>query len=236
MSPVFPLVRLHGETATPPVEVVLDPHMAIHGHGSLVLQHVTDLDGALSYLGHRILRHPKELRSHTQRILLLIRRGDGAALYGAMVDLLIALRGGGLALKQRMLEHARPLLTRTSHTFLQHHLESGLKPCDPVLSRVRGSLLRAGFCGNDQLVRRIGGASETQRGALEEAHELIAFGQLDQALETLENSLLVDPAQEEIATELLELYRRTGAHDRLAAMREQIQINFGKLPEAWAGA
>lgn len=230
---MVPLVRRLGESAKSPAEFMLDPHMAIHGHTSLVLRHVSDMDGALTYLGHRILQHPNELRSHIQRILLLVRKNDGAALYGAMVDLLIALRGGGPALKQRMLEHARPLLTRTSYTFLARHLESGLLPCDPVLARVRSSLLRAGFCGHDRLVRRLESARETPRDVLEEARELIEYGQLDQALETLENSLLIDPGQDAVARELLDLYRRTGEMDRLAAMREQLMINFGAQPAVW---
>lgn len=233
MTQALKLVCIRGEPFDPPAEVLLDPHMAIDGHGSLVLSHVHDIDGALHYLGHRILQHPNELRSHIQRILLLVRRGDGASLYGAMLDLLIVLSEGGHALKRRMLDLAKPLLTRTSHTFLSRHLESGIRPCDPALARVRSSLLRVGFCGNDKLVRRVGDERQEKRDVLDEAREMVQFGQLDLALETLENSLLINPDQPEVARELLELYVRMGQDARLEAMREQMLINFGSLPEAW---
>jgi tetratricopeptide (TPR) repeat protein len=209
--------------------------MAIHGHGSLMLKHVYDVDSALHYLGHRIVNHPRELRSHVQRILLLIRQEDGASLYGALVDLLITLGDKGQALKRRMLDLAAPLLNRTSLMFLQRQLESGIRACDPAVARVRSSLLRAGFCGTDQLVLRHkvqGGAVE--RTPLEEARELVAYGQLEQALETLENALLIEPDQPGVADELLDLYTRMGELDRMEAMREQMLINFGRAPEAWS--
>lgn len=233
-----PLVSLHGEPSSlPAADLLLDPHLAIHGHGSLMLTHVYDVDSALHYLGHRIVQQPRELRSHVQRILLLIREGDGASLYGALVDLLITLGDKGLALKQRMLELAAPLLNRTSLLSLQRQLESGIRACDPAIARVRSSLLRSGFCGTEQLVlRHKPQGAGPERGPLEEARELLEYGQLDQALETLENALLINPDQPEIADELLELYRRMGELDRMEAMREQMLINFGRAPASWPAA
>lgn len=235
MNMPLPLVRLKGELVSlPTADLALDPHMAIHGHASLMLRHVYDVDSALHYLGHRIVNHPLDLRSHVQRILLLIRQEDGASLYGALVDLLIALGDKGLALKRRMLDLATPLLNRTSLVSLQRQLESGIRACDPDIARVRGSLLRAGSCGTDPLVLRHkaqGGA--VKRTPLEEARELVEYGQLEQALETLEDALLRDPDQAEVAAELLELYTRMGEFQRMEAMREQMLINFGRAPESW---
>lgn len=236
MSQVLPLVRVKGEASDFSEGVSLDPYMAIHGHGSLLLRHVNDIDSALHYLGHRILQRPHELRSHIQRILLLIRQGDGASLYGAMVDLLIALQDKGLPLKQRMLEQARSLLTRTSLVFIERNLEGGLMACDPTLARVRSALLRQGFCGTNKLVRRIETGRPEARNPLDEARELLAYGQLDQALETLENALLIDPDQPEVAAELHEIYTRMGELDRLEAMREQMMIHFGRAPASWASS
>ncbi|MGK0674722.1 MAG: hypothetical protein ABWU16_08710 [Halothiobacillaceae bacterium] len=235
MNKPLPLVRLKGEPASlPTAEMVLDPHMAIHGHDSLQLWHVCDVDSALHYLGHCIVNHPHDLRSHVRRILLLIRQEDGASLYGALVDLLIALGDKGLALKRRMLDLATPLLNRTSLAFLQRQLEPGVDACNLDIARVRASLLRAGSCGNHPLVlRHKVQRSALERTPLEEARELIEYGQLEQALETLEDALLRDPDQEEIAAELLELYTRMGALERREAMREQMLINFGRAPAAW---
>ncbi|MEF3192798.1 MAG: tetratricopeptide repeat protein [Halothiobacillaceae bacterium] len=238
MNMPLPLVRLKGEPASlPAADLALDPHMAIYGHSSLMLRHVCDVDSALHYLGHRIVNHPRELRSHVQRILLLIRHEDGASLYGALVDLLITLGDKGLALKQRMLDLAAPLLNPTSRVFLQRQLESGIRPCDPAIARVRSSLLRAGSCGTEQLVLRHkaqGGALE--RTPLEEARELVEYGQLEQALETLENALLMDPDQPGVAGELLDLYTRIGELERMEAVRKQLLINFGRAPESWSAA
>ncbi|TQV62231.1 MAG: tetratricopeptide repeat protein [Halothiobacillaceae bacterium] len=236
MPHALPLVKIKGEPdVLPAAGIVLDPHLAIDGHVSLLLRHVYDVDSALDYLGHRILLRPHELRSHVQRILLLVRKEDGASLYGALVDLLIALQDKGVALKLRMLEHARTLLTQTSLVFLRQHLESGLMACDPTLARVRSSLLRKGYCGDQRLVHRIGAATTAeQRSPLDEAHELLAYGQLDQALETLENALLMEPDQAEIVAELLDLYGRMGELERMESMREQMMINFGRVPESWS--
>lgn len=238
MNRPLPLVRLKGEPASlPAADLALDPHMAIHGHDSLQLRHVYDVDSALHYLGHRIVQHPRDLRSHVQRILLLIRQRDGASLYGALVDLLITLGDKGLALKKRLLELATPLLNQTSLVFLQRQLESGIRACDPAIARVRSSLLRTGFCDTGQLVlRHKPQDAALERGPLEEARELLEYGQLDQALETLENALLINPDQPEVADELLELYQRMGELDRMEAMREQMLINFGRAPEGWPAA
>jgi len=234
MTVVQPLVRPRGEAPVLATPIPLDPYMSIHGQGSLLLRQVRDIDSALLYLGHRILQHPHELRSHIQRILLLVRQGDGASLYGALADLLIALQDKGLPLKRRMLQHARPLLPRTSLAFLQQHMESGLMACDPSLARVRSALLKRGFCGTHELVRRVGASSAEARSPLDEARELLGYGQLDQALEVLENTLLIDIDQPEVAAELLDIYGRMGELDRMEAMREQMLINFGRAPDAWS--
>lgn len=100
---------------------------------------------------------------------------------------------------------------------------------------MRSSLLRAGSCGTEQLVvRHRTQADAPARTLLDEAHEMIEYGQLEQALETLENALLDNPDQPEVAGELLDLYTRMGELDRLEAMREQMLINFGRAPEAWS--
>lgn len=230
-----PLVRCKGAIATlPAADLVLDPHLAIYGHRSLLLPHVSDTDNALHYLGHRIVHYPHELRSHVQRILLLIRKQDGAALYGALIDLFIALGNKGLALKRDLLALATPLLTPASLASLQDKLEDGILACDPGIARVRSALLRAGTCQNEPLVHRHRAQPPRQaRGPLDEAQELLAYGQLDQALETLENALLMNPDQPDIAMELRELYLRMGEVERMEAMREQLLINFGRAPDSW---
>lgn len=221
------------------VDIAIDPHMAIHGHSSLLLRHVRDVDAALQCLGHRILLHPHDLRSHAQRILLLIRAQDGASLFGALVDLFIALEDKGLALKNRMFEFSRPLLSRTSQAFIERHLQTGIRACDPAIARLRSSLLRVGLCDTDKLILRhtsSGATHPVDRSPLEEARELLEYGQLDQAMETLENALLTNPDQQEISQELLEIYTRMGELDRLEAMREQLLINFGRVPANWPSA
>ncbi len=234
MKPGMPLVRIKGgPPRLPELEIALDPHLAILSQSELALRYAHDFDGFLAYLGHRILQRPGDIKSHVQCILLLIQHADGALLYGALVDLFIALGDKGQALKQRMLELAAPQLNRTSQVFLQRHVADGVNACDAAIERVRSALLRAATCGGEPLVRRHSTAEGAQeQSPLQEAQEFIQHGQLELALDTLERALLDDPNQEEIAGELFDLYQRMGATERMEAMRVQLQER-GRIPPSW---
>ena len=62
------------------------------------------------YLAHRIARFPGDLPSHTQRVLLHLRRRDASALYAALLDLFIALGEKDRPYRAHLLQRAAPLL------------------------------------------------------------------------------------------------------------------------------
>jgi tetratricopeptide (TPR) repeat protein len=186
------------------------------------------------YLGHRILENPADFRSHVQRILLLIDRGDEIDLQGALVDLYIALGDKGEGLKRRLLELAAPRLSRTVQAFLKQRMASGLKPWEAAVSRMRSSLLSLGFSGVHELVgRREASNTSGYADAVEEARACLEYGQVDEAREVLERALRQDPGNDVIAAELMEIYQYTRDDERLAIMRQFLLDAAPSEPEDW---
>ncbi|MDD3608430.1 MAG: hypothetical protein PHI49_01595 [Halothiobacillaceae bacterium] len=233
----LPIVHLMGEALpVAPLDAnIVDPHFQVTSTSRLLLKNVTDAKAAVEYLCHLVLARPSALRTHVQRVLLLIHVGDGASLYGALVDLFIVLANKGEHLKQRMLNKATPLLSRTAAAYLRRHIRNGIPPCDPALSRARSSVLRLGYEGRYDIVSRIDDHGQPiEVDPLTEAQALFRFGQPDQAMETLENALLIEPNDSTLARELLELYLRLGQHNRFEMMREQLMSQVESLPQGWA--
>ena len=206
----------------------------IAGNRRLSLPDLASPYAGVVYLGHRILENPYDLRSHVQRILLLIDRGDETDLQGALVDLFIALDDKGEGLRRRLLELASSRLPRTTAVFLKQRLASGVKPWETAVSRMRSSLLSLGFSGVHEVVRRRDGAgSSTYANAVEEARSCLEYGQVEVARDVLERALKLDPGNDRVASELLEIYRSTRDEERLAATRQFLHDALPHLPPGW---
>ncbi|MEW5838521.1 MAG: hypothetical protein AB1717_06780 [Pseudomonadota bacterium] len=229
-----PLVRVRGEAQTIALnDIAVDSFLLMQSHHNLDLSRLLDKNDALSCLGHRILGKPADLRAHVQRILLLVKGGDGAALYSALLDLMITLGSGGLALKQRMLQVAQPLLAPATMAYFQAHLAHGVPSNDPQAVRAKGSLLRVSHAASAPLVKRNEAHSGRPVSAMDQANALLEYGQLEHAIELLENALLQNPDQEPEAELLLGLYRTLHEEARWHGMREQLQLSFNRMPAAW---
>ncbi len=234
LPPGRPLVRVRGDAPELALnDIAVDPYLLIQNHTELQLSRLVEKDAALECLGHRILGKPADLRAHVQRILLLVKDGDGAALYSALLDLMIALGSHGQALKQRMLRLAEPLLAPATQAFFRERIAQGVTPDDPQITRVKGSLLRVSHVAGAPLVKRAAGSSPRPVSVMEQANALLEYGQLEQAVELLENALLQDPDQESEAELLLGLYRTLREEARWHGMCEQLQLNFNRLPASW---
>ncbi len=224
-----------GDVAVPQGQAV-HAHFDIEGSQRLFLRELTAPAAGVVYLGHRILENPSDLRSHVQRILLLIDAEMESDLQGALADLFIALGDKGGALKQRLLGLAAPHLSRTAAAFFRQRLEAGLKPWDTAVSRIRASLLSLGYSGSHEVVRRLApGAVAGYADVLAEARDYLEYGQIDAAREVLEQALRRDPGDAAIAAELLEIYRSTRDEDRLAVMRHYLLETLPRLPPGWSG-
>lgn len=231
------LVRVRGELSDMVLrDVAVDPFLLLQARRELNLAPWVGRGEALGCLGHRILAKPADLRAHVQRILLLVKEGDAAALYSALMDLMIVLGERGHALKQRMLDAARPLLAPATVAFFQEHLDRGVPADAPQATRAKGALLRAADVKGVPLVKRNVVAGQRIVSVMEQANALLEYGQLEQTVELLEGALLQNPDQESEAELLLGLYRTLREEERWLGMREQLQISFGRLPAAWVEA
>ncbi|MDD2893626.1 MAG: hypothetical protein PHF20_06810 [Halothiobacillaceae bacterium] len=230
----LPLVRVRGEAKGLSFnDIAVDPFLFIEAHEHLQLSSLVDKEPALGCLGHKILSSPADLRAHVRRILLLAKDGNGAALYSALLDLLIILQSNGRALKQRMIWLAQPFLAPATFEFFQRHLEQGVAADDPYVTRVKGSLLRESQMLGVPLVKRSNDHAGRPVGVMEQVNALLEYGQLEHAVELLENALLENPDQEPEAELLLGLYRSLREETRWHGMCEQLQLTFNRLPVAW---
>jgi hypothetical protein len=206
----------------------------IAGNRRLSLPDLASPYAGVVYLGHRILENPSDFRSHVQRILLLIDKGEEPDLQGALVDLFIALGEKGKGLKQRLLDLATPRLSRTVVVFLKQRLASGIKPWETAVSRMRSSLLSLGFSGVHEVVRRRDGAdTSAYANAVDEARSCLEYGQVEAARDVLERALRLDPRDNMVAAELLEIYRYTRDEERLAITRQFLLDALTHLPAGW---
>lgn len=230
----LPLVRVRGEEKDLSFnDIAIDPSLFMDARGDLLLSHLVDKEPALGCLGHKILSAPADLRAHVRRILLLSNEGNGAALYSALLDLFIILQSNGRALKRRMIALAQPFLAPATFEFFQRHLEQGVAADDPQVTRVKGSLLRKSQVLGVPLVTRSNDHAGRPVGVMEQVNALLEYGQLEHAVELLENALLQNPDQEPEAELLLGLYRSLREEARWHGMCEQLQLTFNRLPVAW---
>jgi hypothetical protein len=210
-----------------------EPIFWIHQQRHLKLPESAPPQQVAQYLAHRIARNPADLRSHTQRILLHIRYHESERVYGALLDLFIALGSWGLEIRGRLLRCAERLLSQSVYSALRQHLESGVRPTD-CLPTTPWSVLSKGITGSEPLVRAILREQREQTTALQEARELIVSGQITEAQRMLEQALLADPDDEELGLELLELYQHNRDMHALETMRRRLSERSERTAQAWA--
>lgn len=190
------------------LHVHTDPAFALHEGPCLHLGGPVHGRDVARVLAQRVRRDPGDLRAHVLRIQLLVAARGRRRLHGALVDLYIALEGGGLALRERLLAAATPLFSRRQRAFFADYRKRPL-PARQPMPGLRGSVLCEGYEGVAELVV----ADSLQAGyssALEEALSCIEYGQLAQAQQVLEAALLENPEDAAVCHELVNLYAHTG--------------------------
>ncbi|OGT90835.1 MAG: hypothetical protein A2514_04470 [Gammaproteobacteria bacterium RIFOXYD12_FULL_61_37] len=211
-------------------ELKLDPAFTIPGEKSLMLPADSRM-GAGRFLSYQLARHPENLRQHAQRIFLLISSRETGPLFGALVDLFIALGDKGEDLRKRLLGLARPLLTNEDYEFLARHQRQGLE-ARHAKTDLKGSVLSEGFCGSNILVSR----ERSQAGfadPLQEALSLLEFGQLDEARLVLEKEYLSNPSRKEVEDELADVYRHTRDRSDYDVLTKELLRRGAALSGGW---
>jgi len=191
------------------------------------------MDKVADHLAHKISRQPTDLTSHIQRIALCHEVGDNALIYGAILDLFIALGNGGLSLRTRMLQKVVDLLTDDQRDSLNRGLISGINAQDPMpLSRY--SRLSKGVTGDTSLVEQVGSsAAAVEYDTIDEARDLIDSGHIELAQKLLEESMILERDRDDISRELLGIYRHTRHGDALFAMKDQLGSAPFALRHEW---
>lgn len=187
----------------------------------------------LDFLAHRVSNNPKDLLAHVQRVVAHSHAGTPESLYGALLDLFIALDSKGYELRKRLLMKCAPFFNREQRQALTRGLESGVKATDR-LPLTPTSLLKYPWSGNTRLVERVDGhAVVVNFDALDEARDLIDSGFLDEARMLLEELLLTQPECEETNKELLDLYRYTRNKKAFFAARQRLEGLPLALADIW---
>ena len=190
---------------------------------------------AAAFMAHGIVRNPRDLRLHAQRIHLLIARRERAALFGALIDLFIALGGKGGALRRRLLQQAAPLLDERQRRILENALADGLAAGDPLTADPHARL-SAGRRDPAEAVEAIETAGDAlPRDALAEARDLIDGGMIDAARRLLETRLLENPGDAAASRELLALYRHSRNEQDFHSCYKLLRDRPLALRDEWLG-
>ena len=101
----------------------------------------------LAWLEMHLARQPQDLRSHSRRVQLARRSGTREAIYGALVDVFIALAERGAGLKSALLSQTAMQLGPPERLCLARHLASGIRADQRIEPHPRRSVLSHGLIG-----------------------------------------------------------------------------------------
>ena len=187
---------------------------------------------ALAHLKHKIARRSCDLLSHIQRIYLTIETLDQDGLYGALLDLFIALETKGFYLRKRLLVQSRLCLTEEHFQALHEQLGSGITAADPM-PITNSSVLTKGYIGTNLFIKRRPLArTKTLRDPLIEDTDYLEYGQVQEARRLLERAVMKEPWRRDLQDELLEIYRVTRDGKNCDAMYERLADCF--IPDHFA--
>ena len=183
------------------------------------------------HLARKIKRNPRDLRSHTQRIYLNYILKNEDAYFGALIDLFIVLGPKGLALKKSILRPTNFLLENEHASFIRKHLHSGINAAQAIPTNE--SRLSKGISSTTDIVTRKLSDGKTY-SSLSSAKEKLSLGEIKSARILLENALEEDPADLEIAYELLELYRDHKMQKEFTTMTTRLTGKTLASQEKWS--
>ena len=107
----------------------------------------TETEADLAWLEMHLARQPRDLAGQSRRVQLARHSGNREAVYGALVDLFIALAGHGVGLKSALLSQSALLLGPPERLCLARHLASGLRADQIIEPHPRRSVLSHGLIG-----------------------------------------------------------------------------------------
>ncbi|MCU7918297.1 MAG: hypothetical protein KZQ95_08045 [Candidatus Thiodiazotropha sp. (ex Epidulcina cf. delphinae)] len=231
-----PLITLTGSPAESvcltDMEGRLEPAFLIAYRGRLHIDASGWREKAKAAYAHAIANTPTALWLHVQRIGLLAETADPDIL-GAIVDLFLVLDDKGTALRKRMLALAKPLLEPEDYAILDSHPKRRSPGASLPPLHAKTSMLSPGITGHARLVTIEETASGGDEDPLETARQQIAYGQTDQALQTLETAIMAEPQRAELHQALLEIYRHSRERDRILGMWQYLKGELNPAEDEW---
>ncbi len=188
-----------------------------------------------THLAHISAQEPGNLLNHVRRIHLHLAHKQPEELFGAMMDLYLALGDKGIQLRHRLLKHASKLLSQEMQEIFINHQQEGLQPQQP-LPPCAHSVLGNFFTGGLRLVtpqKAENQPASREIDPLELAREELNYGDITVAQQILEEALLQSPKRLGLHYGLLEIYKHTQSLDDLLAMRERLGDEIGIARAAW---
>ncbi len=190
-------------------------------------------DRTTNYLAHSVARNPGCLLTHVQRIILHVKRKESDGVQGALLDLFIVLGTQGTQLRKRMLKLAKPLLDQKTSEFFITNFTRTITATD-VLPVSAHSVLTKAVSGTTELVKEIAEDIQIQdRDPLQEAHECLEFGLVDEAQRILEEAILEQPTRAEIHHDLLEIYKYTVDKENFNTIRARLESINNPFAQLW---
>jgi hypothetical protein len=194
-----------------------------------------DLKQWATHLAHRSAQEPRNLLHHVRRIYLHIALKEPKELYGALLDLYLALGDKGERLRLRLFAKAKPLLPQEQTELFTRHQESGLQTQQP-LPPSQHSVLGNFMTGAKRLTTQqsvTGKPTEWAGDPLELAREELNFGDISVAQQILEEAVMQSPQRLGLHYGLLEIYKHTHSLEDLISMRARLGDDLGLAQSAW---
>lgn len=185
-----------------------------------------------AYFSHYIIRNPKNLLAHVQRINSVSAHGGKLDIYSTLLDLFIALGSQGLSLRRAMLAKVSSQLDPAHLMFLSDALEAGIHARD-VINDPGISMLINGYSGFDDLVKIQRQQGEEKGDPLQQAMASIECSDLEEARIILEDSLYSDRADLDQQKLLLEIYRKTADKKHFMALYETFEGDSNPAYADW---
>ncbi len=181
---------------------------------------------AWHYLSHCVLRAPDNLHNHTRRIRHCQKTSLNRFMAGAVHDLFVILGSKGENLRDRLFESSKHLMSTEQSNYFNQWLTNKTQP-EILHLHFNGALLSAtgGQFTSRGLVRKRRVLSNGYASIELEVQDRIARGQLNIALELLEDSLL----DGEFSPELEKVHSQINWHEQDLA---EIQTLLNKLGPA----
>ncbi len=185
---------------------------------------------AADYLARAVARNPSDLRAHVQRILLHMKQDNETCLYGALLDLFIALGAHGHHLKVRMLLTTGDRLEDKHRDFLLSRLHDVVFATE-TLEDTQCAVLPKGYSGSDTLI--VVNHHEDGYNPLRQARLLLSHGQLYEAQQLLEPLVIDNPDSIDLHRQLIEIYEQTGDREAFDKTTQALKAAGSLLTGIW---